>query len=80
MRDMIANEQEANVNVDRCLSLVRKYTDIRKLTEEISGSSPRRATSTRRSRSTANACSASGSCGLAPGVHAANAEQQEKTV
>jgi len=35
LRGMIASEQEANVNVDRFLSLVRKYTDIQELTAEI---------------------------------------------
>ena len=35
LRGMIASEQEANVNVDRFLSLVRKYTDIRELTAEV---------------------------------------------
>ncbi len=35
LHGMIASEQEANVNVDRFLSLVRKYTDIQELTAEV---------------------------------------------
>ena len=35
LRSLIASEQEANVNVERFLSLVRKYTDIRELNAEI---------------------------------------------
>ena len=35
LRGMITSEQEANVNVDRFLSLVRKYTDIPELTAEV---------------------------------------------
>ena len=35
LRDLIASEQEANVNVDRFLNLVRKYTDIQELTAEV---------------------------------------------
>ena len=35
LRRLIASEQEANINVDRFLALVRKYTDIRALTAEV---------------------------------------------
>ncbi len=35
LSDLIASEQEANVNVDRFLKLVRKYTDIQELTAEV---------------------------------------------
>ena len=35
LSDLIASEQEANLNVDRFLNLVRKYTDIQELTAEV---------------------------------------------
>ena len=35
LRRLIASEQEANINVDRFLALVRKYTDIGELTAEV---------------------------------------------
>ena len=35
LRSLIAAEKEANVNVERFLDLVRKYTDIRELTGEV---------------------------------------------
>ena len=35
LRSLIATEQEANVNVERFLDLVRKYTAIRELTAEV---------------------------------------------
>ena len=35
LRSLIATQQESSVNVDRFLTLVRKYTDIRELTPEI---------------------------------------------
>lgn len=35
LQSLIASEQEANVNVDRFIALVRKYTDIRELTAEL---------------------------------------------
>jgi len=35
LRSLIAAEKEANVNVERFLDLVRKYTDIRELTAEV---------------------------------------------
>ena len=33
--NMITSEQEANVNADRFLNLVKKYTDIHEMTAEI---------------------------------------------
>ena len=35
LKSLIASEQEANINVDRFLGLVRKYTDIKELNAEI---------------------------------------------
>ena len=35
LREAIAAEQESNVNIDRFLALVRKYTDVKELTAEI---------------------------------------------
>ena len=35
LKKLIAAEKESSVNVDRFLALVRKYTDVKKLTAEI---------------------------------------------
>lgn len=35
LKSLIASEQEANINVDRFLGLIRKYTDIKELNAEI---------------------------------------------
>ncbi len=35
LREAISAEQESNANVDRFLALVRKYTDVQKLTAEL---------------------------------------------
>ncbi len=35
LRRQVASEQEANMNVERFLDLVRNYTDIRELTSEV---------------------------------------------